>query len=324
VVQPLLKASPMKAVVVRDFGGPDQLVLDEVADPTPEPGQLRILVHAAGTNPVDTDNRADGSWAGLTTPYIPGYDIAGVVDQVGSAVTSCAVGDRVMAMTHFPGGGGGYAELAVVSADNAARLGPTTTFVEAAATPLAGGTALTVLARLGLPPGARLLVIGASGGVGLFLLQLAATQGLTTIAIGRQEMHDRMYDLGACACIDYTSEDVAERAVELGDGPVDAVADLVGGMLLQSVLPALRPYGSVATIATPLLDLDPVLDNNITLHGVLINDDGQRTAQLAAMLADGTLQPAISGVLPLADASEAHRILERHHTGGKIVLRIGA
>ena len=99
----------MKAVVVRDFGGPDQLVLDEVADPRPEPGQIRIVVHAAGTNPVDAGNRADGSWAGLTTPYIPGYDIAGVVDQVGSGVTSFAVGDRVMAMTHFPGGGGGGA-----------------------------------------------------------------------------------------------------------------------------------------------------------------------------------------------------------------------
>jgi NADPH:quinone reductase len=314
----------MKAVVVRDFGGPDQLVLDEVADPTPGPGQIRIAVHAAGTNPVDAGNRADGSWAGLTTPYIPGYDLAGVVDQVGLGVTSFTVGDRVMTMTHFPSGGGGYAELAVVSADNAARLHPRTTFVEAAVTPLAGGTALTVLARLGLPPGARPLVIGASGGVGLFLLQLAAANGLTTVAIGRREMHDRMYDLGAGACIDYTSEDVAERTVELANSPVDAVADLVGGMLLQSVLPVLRPYGSVATIATPVLDLDPVLDNNITLHGVLINDDGERTRRLAAMLADGTLQPAISCVLPLADASEAHRILERHHPGGKIVLRVGA
>jgi NADPH:quinone reductase-like Zn-dependent oxidoreductase len=80
----------------------------------------------------------------------------------------------------------------------------------------------------------------------------------------------------------------------------------------------------VATIATPLLDLDPVLDNNITLHGVLINNDGERTRRLAAMLADGTLHPAISHVLPLADASEAHRILERHHTGGKLVLRVSA
>ena len=314
----------MKAVVVHHFGGPDQLVLHEVADPVAGPGQIRIAVYAAGTNPVDAGNRADGGWAGLTPPYIPGYDIAGLVDQVGSGVTSFVAGDRVMAMTRFPDGAGGYAEFAVVLAGNAARLDPTIGFVEAAATPLAGGTALTVLARLGLPPGARLLVTGASGGVGLFLLQLAAAQGLTTIAVGRRAMHDRMYGLGAGACIDYTSEDVAERAVDIANGPVDAVVDLVGGTLLQSSLPALRPYGSVATIATPILDLDPVLDNNITLHGVLINNDGERTERLAAMLADGTLQPAISRVLPLADASEAHRILEGHHTGGKIVLRMGS
>src|SRR5215813_12658101 len=111
----------MQAVVVRDFGGLDQLVLDEVADPTPAPGQIRIAVHAAGTNPVDVGNRVDGSWAGLTTPYIPGYDIAGVVEQVGSGVTSFTVDDRVMAMSHFPSGGGGYAELAVVNAHDAAR-----------------------------------------------------------------------------------------------------------------------------------------------------------------------------------------------------------
>ena len=105
----------MKAVVVSEFGGPEQLRLAEAADPVPGRGQVRIAVRAAGTNPVDAGNRADGSWAGLEPPCILGYDIAGVVESLGPAVTGLAPGDRVMAMTHFPDGGGGYAELAVAT-----------------------------------------------------------------------------------------------------------------------------------------------------------------------------------------------------------------
>jgi NADPH2:quinone reductase len=92
----------MRAVLVCEFGGPDQLRLDWAADPAPGPGQVRVAVRAAGVNAVDAGNRADGAWAGLTVPCILGYDIAGVIDQVGPGVSGLAPGDRVMAMTHFP------------------------------------------------------------------------------------------------------------------------------------------------------------------------------------------------------------------------------
>jgi NADPH:quinone reductase len=312
----------VKAIVVRQFGAAAQLRLAEAADPVPARGQVRIAVHAAGVNPVDAGNRADGSWAGLTVPFIPGYDIAGVVESVGPGVTGLAVGDRVMAMTHFPDGAGGYAELAVVAADQVASIGAATSFTNAAATPLAGGTAGAVLSRLALSSGSRLLVLGASGGVGLFLLQFAAAAGIRTIAVGRRAMHDQMLRLGAACCIDYTSEDVGQRAVSLANGPVDAIADLVGGQALAAALPALRPGGQIAAIATPELDLDPVLDANLTLHGVLIGDDGQRTRSLASLLADGTLSPVISHLLPLSDAAHAHRIVEGRHSGGKVVLTV--
>ena len=177
-----------------------------------------------------------------------------------------------------------------------------------------------VLSRLGLPTASRLLVLGASGGVGLFLLQLAAAAGIITIGVGRQAMHDQMSALGAAACIDYTREDVARRALTLAGGPVDAIADLVGGTLAAAALPALRPGGQIAAIATPELDLDPLLDTNITFHGVLIGDDGNRTRMLAALLDRRALRPVVSHLLPLAAAAEAHRILERGHAGGKIVL----
>src|SRR5437763_16780145 len=198
----------MRAIVVEKFGGPEQMHLAQMADPVPGAGQIRVAVHAAGVNPVDAGNRADGSWAGLRAPCVLGYDIAGVVDRTGPGVTGFRPGDRVMAMTHFPDGAGGYAELAVVDAALAAPIAAATSFAAAAATPLAAGTASLVLARLGLPPGSRLLVLGASGGMGLFVLQLAAAAGITTIGVGREAMHAQMRGLGAAACIDYTREDV--------------------------------------------------------------------------------------------------------------------
>jgi NADPH:quinone reductase-like Zn-dependent oxidoreductase len=312
----------MRAVVVSEFGGPEQLRLGQAADPVAGPGQVRIAVHAAGVNPVDAGNRADGRWAGLVVPCILGYDVAGVIDSVGGGVSGLAPGDRVMAMTHFPDGAGGYAELVVVDAGLAAPVSPAVSFAEAAATPLAAGTAQVVLARLGLAAGSRMLVLGGSGGVGLFLLQLAAAAGIVTIGAGRQAMHDQMSGLGAAACIDYTREDVAPRALTLAGGPVDAIADLTGGTLAAAALPALRPGGQIAAIATPELNLDPLLDANITFHGVLIGDDGNRTRVLAALLDRRALRHVISHVLPLAAAAKAHRILEGRHAGGKIVLDV--
>jgi NADPH2:quinone reductase len=313
----------LKAVVVGEFGGPEQLRLAEVADPVPGPGQVRVVVHAAGVNPVDAGNRADGTWAGLTPPCILGYDIAGTVESAGPGVTGLAPGDRVMAMTHFRDGAGGYAELAVVNAGLVAPIGPAVSFTAAAATPLAAGTAYDLLARLALPTGSSVLVLGGSGGVGLFVLQLAAAAGITAIGVGRQALHEQMLSLGASFCIDYTREDVARRAVMLAGGRVDAIADLVGGTLAQTVLAALRPGGQIAAIALPALDLDPILDDNITFHGVLIQDNGDRTRRLAALLADGTLRPVVRRVLSLGAAADAHRIVESGHAGGKIVLETG-
>jgi NADPH:quinone reductase len=313
----------MKAVVVSEFGGPEQLRLAEAADPLPGRGQVRIAVRAAGTNPVDAGNRADGSWAGLKPPCILGYDVAGVVESLGPAVTGLAPADRVMAMTRFPDGGGGYAELAVVDAHQVARIGPGTSFAEAAATPLAAGTALVVLSRLALAPGSRLLVLGASGGVGLFLLQLAANRGIEVIAVGRRATHGLMTRLGAAHCVDYTREDVGHRASELAGGRADALADLAGGPALSGALAVCGPAARSPRSRRPN-STDEVLDANLTFHGVLIQDDSRRTRELAGLLAEGALRPVISHELPLSEAAQAHRILEGRHAGGKVVLTVAS
>jgi NADPH2:quinone reductase len=308
----------LKAVVAREQGGPDVLAVVDV--PLPEPGrrEVRIRVHAAGTNPVDAGNRRDGSWAGVTAPFVPGYDVAGTVDSLGEGVTDVSQGTRVMALTAFPRGQGGYAEYVVVSCDAVAPIADSTSYESAAATPLAGGTADDILARLDLPDGARLMVLGASGGVGSFLLQLAALRGLDVVAVGSSRHHDRLRALGAAACVDYARTDALDDV--LAGGRVDAIADLVGGSTITALLPALRDHGLVATIATPTLDIDTVVDHNLTVHGVLITDDGARTRRLAALLASGDLVGHVAHALPFGRAVDAHRLLDQGHAGGKIVL----
>lgn len=313
----------MKAVVLNEFGGPEVLRIGELPDPHAGAGQVRVAVHAAGINPVDGGNRSNGRWAGLRAPCVLGYDVAGVVDQVGPGVERVRAGDRVMAMTGFRGGAGGYAELAVLDADQVAPVPANRSLVEAAAVPLAAGTAWEVLRRLGTAAGAGswLLIHGASGGVGTFLVQLAAAAGAKVVAVGSARSHGLLRQLGATACVDYHDGPVAPRALEAAGGPVDAIADLVGGDALQASLGAVRPHGQLASIATPRLDPDPLLDDNLTFHGILIENDGGRTRLLADQLARGLLRPVIAEVFPPEHAADAHRRLDTGHSGGKLILR---
>ena len=312
----------MRAIVIERFGGPEVLQLADLPDPHAGADEVRIAVSAAGTNPVDASNRSDGSWAGIDLPHVPGYDVAGVVDQVGEGVSSISVGDRVMAMTPFPRGAGGYAELVVVPADLVAPLPAGVSFVDAAAAPLAAGTAYDVLERIDLAPGSWVLVHGGSGGVGTFLVQLAAARDLNVIAVSSRRSHDLLRDLGAAACVDYHDGDVADAARNIAGAPVDAIVDLVGGSVLEQSLEAVRSRGQLVSIATPDLGLDPLLDMNVTFHGVLIADDGERVRELAELMATGTIKPVVAEVFALEQVADAHRQLETGHSGGKIVLQV--
>ncbi len=310
----------MRAVVVRQFGDPSVMAYEELADPEPREDEVRIALHAAGTNPVDAGNRADGTWAGIHLPWIPGYEFAGVVDRVGVAVRNLRPGTRVVAMSDFPLQGGGYAEYAVVAERDASALASTVSFVDAAATPLAGGTAWDVLARLDLRAGDKLLVLGASGGVGSYLVQLAAMRGVEVLAVCRRENHERLRWLGAASCIDYTDSRVLDESSRAGGARVDALASLVDGMTIDPWLKAIKKNGQIAAIEPPDIDLGHLVDANLTLHGILLSPTAERTRALVGLLASGELVAPIARVLPLAQAADAHTLLEQGHVGGKIVL----
>ena len=314
----------MRAIVFDTFGSPDVLSLQDIACPEPGPGQVRVEIYAAGTNPVDAQNRQDGSWADLHPPAIPGCDASGVIDVVGPGVTTFVPGDEVFYMADFlHNPWGTYAEYHVIDTAFIAHKPKTLTHIEAAALPLAAGTAYeTIVRRLALTQGEWVLVYGAAGGVGSLALQIAVAQGAQVIAVARTHHHGLLSALGAVACLDYTTQDVLAEAQAIAGRKLDAIADFVGGETLAHSLTAIRPYGRAASIAGLSGDLDQVLDLNLTLHGILVRPERTRLVALDALIAPGVLRPIIDQVLPLEEAAQAHRRLETGHGQGKIVLAV--
>ncbi len=314
--------STMRAVIVERFGPPEVMQVRTVNRPKPSDGQVLVQVRAAGVNPVDASNRADGSWAGLEPPYTPGSDASGVVAAIGPGVGGFQVGDEVFSFSDFLGTRhGSYAEYQAVDADIVAHRPPTLSHLESAAVPLAGGTAYEVAGRLGVGPGEWLLVFGAAGGVGSFLVQIAKARGAQVAAVSSAANHEYLRDLGADLTLDYRGQDVLSAvADELG--AVDAVADLVGGDVVERSLAIVRHGGRVASICAMTGNFEPAVDRNITLHGVLVRPSGARLIELAALVAVGRLRPPPVEAFPLDEVVAAHHRIERGHGRGRVVLDV--
>ena len=314
----------MRAVVLDRFGGPEVLQLREIPRPEPGSGQVRVAIHASGTNPVDVSNRTDGSWAGLKPPVVLGYEASGVIDAIADGVQSLAVGSEVILQLDVIGTQTGtYAEYVVADADSVAAKPASLSHAEAAALPLAGSTAYAIVAeRLDIQPGEWLLIHGAAGGVGTFLVQQAVARGARVIGVASQPRHQLLRELGVEVCIDYTRGDPIEAAGRAVGSPIDAVVDLVGGDLLARSLSLIRPYGRAATIVSMVGDFDLAIDGNITLHGVLVRPSRRVLDALTEMVEAHKLRPIIDRVLPLSEARRAHERLATGRGQGKVVLQI--
>lgn len=314
----------MKAIVLTKFGGPECLELRDVDLPAPGPGELRVRVHAAGTNPVDAKIRAAGSWANVQPPQVIGYDASGTVEAVGVGVAGFSSGDEVYFTPEILGNRHGtYAELTLVPASIVAPKPRGLSHIEAAAVPLAGGTAYeAIIRRLRVLPGETVLIHGASGGVGSFAVQLAKVSGARVIATASPHNHALLRELGADVCVDYHSQDVAAVALaETAQQGVDAVFDCVGGSIEKSI-PATRAFGRLATILAPRGDFSGLYSRNLTLHGVFLTRERERLLALGRLLERKQLRPVVTEVLPLERAAAAHARLDTGHGAGKIVLRV--
>jgi len=315
----------MRAMVIPAFGGPDVFELRDVPRPTPGPGEILVRVVASGTNPVDAKIRAAGRWARITPPAILGYDASGVVEEVGPGVSGFAAGDEVFYTPEIFGNQAGtYADYNVVPASIVAPKPKRLSHVEAAAVPLACGTAWEALVRrLKIRAGETVLIHGGAGGVGSFAVQIARASGARVLATAGSKNQETLRALGVYREIDYTQEDVAEVALqETGGAGVDAVFDTAGGDNIARSLRGTRPGGRLATIIAPKGDLADIYPKNLTLHGVFLTRESLRLREMTPLLEHGQISPIVESVLDLTEVAEAHRQLDSGHGRGKLVLSV--
>jgi NADPH:quinone reductase-like Zn-dependent oxidoreductase len=307
--------SSMKAIVVHQYGGPEVLKYEDAPRPEPKEDQVLIQVMAAGVNPVDVGIR-EGRFGGGKLPLIPGMDVSGVVEKVGSKITKVKTGEAVYAYLSFKEQGG-YAEFAVAEEDEIALKPRSIDFEKAAAVPLAATTAWQALVdRAGLSAGQTVLIHGGSGGVGTFAVQIAKARGARVIATASTANQDLLKQLGVDQPIDYTTtkfEDVVKD--------VDVVLNAVRGDSLARSYGVVKKGGIIVSITGPP---DPA---ELEKHGIrgtsmMAHPDAKVLEELSKLIDSKKITPIVSAVLPLADAAKAHEQIASQHTRGKIVLKV--
>lgn len=314
----------MRAIVLTKFGPPSVLEPRNLPVPEPGPGDVRVRVIASGTNPVDAKVRAAGAWAQITPPVVIGYDASGVVDAMGPGVTEWKKGDEVFFTPEiFANAHGTYAEYTVAPSRIIARKPAGLSHEEAAALPLAGGTAYeAVIRRLALRAGETLLVHGGAGGVGSFAVQLGKAAGARVLATASKDNLSFLKELGADVALDYRADDVTKSVLEATGGTgVDACFDTAGGNIIPS-LAAVRPFGRLATILGVNGDLTPAYPRNLTLHNIFLTRERDRLDALRTLAERKQLRPIVDRVLPLDRVRESHERLDTGHGRGKIVLKV--
>ena len=322
----------MRAVVCKEFGPPERLVIEEVDDPRPAAGELLVQVAASAVTFPDTLMLENKYQFKATPPYIPGGEVVGVVAAVGDGVDGWAVGDRVAGGL---GTIGGYAELAAVPAASARHLPDSVDAAVVAGLNYAYGTSLYGLRhRGGLQAGETLLVLGAGGAVGLSAVELGRVLGARVIAAASSpEKLELCRQHGADETIDYSTEDLKNRAKELTDGQgVDVVYDCVGGERAEPALRAIAWEGRFLVIGfaagIPSIPLNLALLKSCQIIGVFYgamtarNPDLSRSIsdELIDMVAKGDLRPHVSARYPLERAPEALRALIDRTAIGKVVV----
>jgi NADPH:quinone reductase-like Zn-dependent oxidoreductase len=305
-----------------EHGAPDVLEVKEIERPVVGPGEVLVRTAAAGLNPVDTQVRA-GTWVLEEMggpPMILGWDLAGVVEEVGEGVSGFSAGDRVFGMPRFPALARCDAEYVSAPADEIARAPDALTVEETGALPLAGLTAWQALvSTAGVGEGDRVLVTAAAGGVGHLAVQIAKACGAHVFGTARAAKHDFLRGLGVDQPIDYTTGPL-DQAVTDVDVVIELASEDDDGLLAS--LATLRRDGLMIVIAGDLTEAvaDEARRQGKRATEILVEPDRAGLESLAALADEGKLSVTIAETFPLARAAEAHQRLEEGRAKGKIVL----
>jgi len=322
----------MKAIVINQYGGPEVLKLEDVEIGKPGKGQALIRLAAAGVNFVEIYQRR-GTYT-RKLPYIPGSEGAGVVEAVGEGVTLFKPGDRV-AYVHEPGS---YAEASIVNADSLISLPPEFTFEQGAAFPLQGMTAHYLIHEFRKPqPGDVVLIHAAAGGMGLLLVQWAKHLGARVIGTtSTEEKADMARKAGASDVILYTKQNFVTEIKNLTNGHgADLIIDGVGKTTFAGNLEAAARRGNIVIYGAASGLADPIAPNSLMARSLTVSGGSlpnylltreemlKRAQAVIKGIQEKCLKLTIDKVIPLAQAAEAHRLLENRQTVGKLVLSIG-
>lgn len=324
----------MRAIVASSLGDPEVLQLQETPSPSPGPGQVLVRLHRIGVNFSDTERRR-GVYRQPSLPWIPGGEGAGVVDEVGEGVDPELRGRRV-AFYLPPELGGAYAELAVVGQEFLFFLSDRLSFEQGAALPLQGLTAYGVVhVAAGVREGQTVLLHAAGGGVGLIALQLARNAGARVLGtVSTEQKAEAVRSLGGEPLL--YGDDLLDRVLAATQGQgVDIVLDSVGRATQELSLAALAHYGHLvcygdASGFPPPIDPDRLYDRSLKVSAFGLRQDVRPETWRAArqnllrQVEDGRLRLTVSRVLPLAEAAEAHRLLESRQVVGKLLLAAAA
>jgi NADPH2:quinone reductase len=325
----------MRAVLCSAFGEPESLIVGEAPAPPLQPGTARVAVHAAGVNFADTLMIAGTYQEKPAFPFTPGLEIAGEIVETAPDVADLCVGDRVLGTIAY----GGYADEAVVPADNLTPIPDSMDYVTAAGFTVAYGTSHGALDwRARLRPGETLLVHGAAGGVGLTAVEIGKAMGATVIAAaGSAEKLAVARAHGADHLLDYRQESIRDRVRELTDGRgADVVYDPVGGDAFDASLRCIAWEGRIVVIGfaggrVPQIPANILLVKNCDVIGFYWGSYRRRKpetlrrsyAQLLAWLEEGRLRPHVSERHDLAEVAAALRALKSRRSTGKVVLTTG-
>ena len=311
----------MKAIILKDFGGTDQLQMTELPVPGINEGEVLVEVKAISINPVDAKTRAGKGAASHykdADPKILGWDIAGVVKETKSDLFQ--VGDEVFGMVNFPGQGKAYAEYVAAPADQLAMKPEGVSFEDAAATTLAALTAWQAFADHGrLRPGQRVLIQAAAGGVGHFAVQFAKHIGAYVVGTASAENKEFVLGLGADVHIDYKTDRFEELIKD-----IDFVLDTIGGEIIDRSLKVMKKGGTIISINSGANEqvAEKAKAKGIFGGKMLVQSSGEDMQHLGSLLEEGALKPTVSMVFPLEKIAEAHAQVETGKTRGKIVVTI--